>query len=82
VLPGLRAFGGVVRSHYESTGKLCQMCGERFPLPDEQYCSGCLIHADDEGDRACDACGSVLNWDGSCGCDLPPAGDIYWAKRR
>jgi predicted amidophosphoribosyltransferase len=61
---------------------ICVMCSERFSVPDEDYCSGCLIHADDEGDRACPACGSTLNWDGSCGCDLPPAGDIYWAKRR
>jgi len=61
---------------------ICQMCEERFALPDERFCSGCLIHADDEGDRACDACGSTLDWSGGCVCDLPPAGDPYWIDRR
>jgi hypothetical protein len=61
---------------------ICQMCEERFALPDEGYCSGCLIHAEEEGDPACDACGSTLDWTGGCGCDLPPADDVYWARHR
>lgn len=60
---------------------LCISCEERFALPGEKYCSGCLIHAEEEGDRACDACGSTLDWSGGCGCDLPPAGDVYWTRR-
>jgi hypothetical protein len=61
---------------------LCRGCGERFQLPDELYCSGCLIHAEEEGDPACNACGSTLDWTGGCVCDLPPAGDAYWFKAR
>jgi hypothetical protein len=39
------------------TARICIMCEERFALPDEIYCSGCLIHAEEEGDPACSARG-------------------------
>lgn len=61
---------------------ICRTCQERFARPGESHCANCLLFLGDEGDPACDACGSTLDWQGGCGCDLPPASDAYWTDRR
>lgn len=60
---------------------ICESCQERFAADGYSHCNNCLMYVEEEGERDCPACGSALGMDGSCLCDLGPAGDAYWIRR-
>ena len=60
---------------------ICQTCEERFAAPGERHCNNCLMYVEEIDERDCPVCGSALGMDGSCLCDLGPAGDPYWIRR-
>lgn len=61
------------------TPRLCEWCQERFALEGIHTCDLCQIH---DEDRDCPACGSELNYDGSCLCDFGSnPDDTQWWKR-